>query len=303
MRTQSSSSTQPSIYFVILLAIFLSFVVLSVVGYYGYLQYAASNVAKVDLLPPLIFYAFAFFSGVVSFFAPCAIGILPAYLSYYLNVEESGEKNAVYYGAIAASGLILFYLILGLLIIIFGQVIGMTLMSLNREISAAILFLVGLFLLFNMSINVKRIVPHRIEQVADEVLGQSRHESGLFCFGIFYGLEAFMCALLLMMPLIIYPLLGGAVLTSIISFVTFSFALGLCMVLTTILISRSKRILTERFMATTQSLKTIAGIVMILTAAYILYTIVMLPSMPLSGMDMGAMDGGPGMPAKMEMKK
>ena len=112
-----------------------------------------------------------------------------------------------------------------------------------------------------------------------------------------------MCALLLMMPLIIYPLLGGAVLTSIISFVIFSFALGLCMVLTTILISRSKRILTERFMATTQSLKTIAGIVMILTAAYILYTIVMLPSMPLSGMDMGAMDGGSGMPTKMEMKK
>ena len=171
MRTQSSSSTQQSIYFVVLLAIFLSFVVLSVVGYYGYLQYAASNVAKVGLLPPLIFYAFAFFSGVVSFFAPCAIGILPAYLSYYLNIEESGEKNALYYGTIAASGLILFYFVLGLLIIVFGQVIGMTLMSINREISAAVLFLVGLFLLLNISINVKRLMPHRIEQFAEEVLG------------------------------------------------------------------------------------------------------------------------------------
>lgn len=37
-------------------------------------------------------------------------------------------------------------------------------------------------------------------------------------------------------------------------------------------------------MAATQSLKTIAGIVMLLTAVYIVYTIISLPSMSMSGM-------------------
>ena len=88
-------STQRATYFVVLLGIFLTFVVLSWLGYFGYLQYATANLAKINVLPPLVFYAFAFFAGVVSFFAPCAIGILPAYLSYYLNIEESGHKKAV----------------------------------------------------------------------------------------------------------------------------------------------------------------------------------------------------------------
>ena len=209
-------------YFGLLLGIFLVFVGLSWLGYFGYLQYAAANVTKLQALPPLILYAFAFFAGVVSFFAPCAIGILTAYLSYYLNIEESGHKRAIYYGNIAGLGLISFYLALGLLTVIFGQVIGMRLMTLNREISAAILMIVGLFLLFDISINLKRFLPLRESRSSHGSPSRMSYEKGIFFFGIFYGVEAFMCAFLLMTPLIIYPLLGGAILTSLVSFMFFS---------------------------------------------------------------------------------
>ncbi len=301
---ESVNSTQRVTYFVLLLGIFLVFVGLSWLGYFGYLQYAAANVTKLRVLPPLILYSFAFFAGIVSFFAPCAIGILPAYLSYYLNIEESGHKKAVYYGNIAGLGLISFYLVLGLLTIIFGQVIGMRLMTLNREISAAILIIVGLFLLFDISMNLKRFLPLRASHSSNDSTSRMSYEKGIFFFGIFYGVEAFMCAFLLMVPLIIYPLMGGEILTSLVSFIIFSLALGLCMVLTTILISKSRRILTERLMATTKSLQTIAGIVMLCTAAYIVYTIIALPSMSMSGMEMGGMDMGNGaMHKNMDMGK
>ena len=57
-------------------------------------------------------------------------------------------------------------------------------------------------------------------------------------------------------------------------------------------------------MATTKSLQTIAGIVMLCTAAYIVYTIIALPSMSMSGMDMGSMDMGNGaMHQNMDMEK
>lgn len=279
-----------AIYFFILLGIFLSFVILSWFGYFGYLRYAAANVTRISLLPPLVFYGFAFFAGIVSFFAPCAIGILPAYLSYYLNIKEAGNKKAVYYGSFAALGLVSFYLVLGILTIIFGQIIGMTLMKFNREISAAILILVGLALLFNISINVKKYLPFlHTKRLSEGSIKSRSHEKGVFLFGIFYGIEAFMCALLLMVPLIIYPIIGGDLLTSIISFIIFASALGLSMIAATVLISRSRKILTDKFMASTVMLQRIAGIVMILTAFYLIYLVVALPSTDMSGMSMGGM--------------
>ena len=76
------------------------------------------------------------------------------------------------------------------------------------------------------------------------------------------------------------------------------------MVLATILISKSRRILTERLMATTKSLQTIAGIVMLCTAAYIVYTMIALPSMSMSDMDMDGMDmGNDAMHQNMDIKK
>ena len=81
------------------------------------------------------------------------------------------------------------------------------------------------------------------------------------------------------------------------------------MVFTTVLISKSRRILTERLLATTKSLQTVAGIVMLCTAAYIIYTIIALPSMSMSdmemdGMDMGGMKGGNGaIYEKIDMQK
>ncbi len=211
------------------------------------------------------------------------------YLSYYLNIEESGHQHAIYYGNMAGLGLISFYLVLGILTILFGQVIGMTLMTWNREISAAILVVVGICLLLDIAVNIERIIPFRQQPLSSSSLHQTNYAKGIFLFGVFYGIEAFMCAFLLMVPLIIYPLLGGDILTSILSFIMFALALGLCMVITTVLISKSRKILTERFMATTRTLKTIAGVVMLLSAAYIIYTVIALPSMSMSGMNMGGM--------------
>ena len=270
-------------YFIALLGIVLVLLILAWFGYFSYLRFAAANISRINLLPPLVLYLFAFFAGIISFFAPCAIGILPAYLSYYLNIKEEKNKNAVYYGSFAALGLASFYLILGILTILFGQIVGMALMAYNREISAAILLIVGIGLLFNISFNVKKIFPVSLSQKISKFSLSKSHEKGLFFFGIFYGVEAFMCALLLMVPLIINPILRGDVLTSIISFVVFSLALGLSMVAATVLISKSKNILTEKFMASCASLKKIAGIVMILTAFFLIYLVVALPSMSMLG--------------------
>ncbi len=277
--------TKKNVYFIALLAIFLTFLILAWLGYFSYLRYAAANISRVSSLPPLVLYLFAFFAGVISFFAPCAIGILPAYLSYYLNIKEEKNKKAFYYGSFAALGLASFYLVLGILTILFGQIIGMTLTGYNREISAAILLIVGIGLIFDAGSNIKKLVPLSLSQKLSKFSLSKSHEKGLFFFGIFYGIEAFMCALLLMVPLIISPLLVGEILTSIISFVVFSLALGLSMITATVLISKSKNIITEKFMASSSALKKIAGIVMVLTAFFLIYLMVALPSMRMQMKD------------------
>ena len=93
----------------------------------------------------------AFIAGLVSFFAPCVVPLVPAYVGFFSGVaatdEHVAEKRATIfkYSLIFSAGLILVFVILGLAATSIGH-----LFAVNREvmskIGGVIMVLLGLYL-------------------------------------------------------------------------------------------------------------------------------------------------------------
>ena len=96
------------------------FTVASIFGWkvlYGVIIPQTSNLATFSTLG---IFAFAFIAGLIANFGPCSLGVLPAYMSFYLGMDEGEErhspiKRSLKLGIIASFGVFSFFIVLGLL--------------------------------------------------------------------------------------------------------------------------------------------------------------------------------------------
>jgi len=229
------------------------------------------NLFNIKNLPIETFYIFAAIAGFISFFAPCAIGILPAYAAYYLELKEKRTKSqnrffhALSMGVMAAAGIIVLYVILGAILVALGTSAA-AYFTLSKPIIAAILIVIGVALLADM--NFKK---NHLYNIINKKLIKGKAKNSIFFFGVLYGAAALGCAMLVFVPLVIIPLSTGSALIGTIAFVIYSLAFGLAMIITTLLVAYSKNLLVDKIATSSKLLKRITGVVLILSAIYLLY--------------------------------
>ena len=217
-----------------------------------------------------LFYLFAVLAGLISFFAPCAIGIIPAYAAYYLGLKEKDSnknkfEHALYMGTAAASGIFVLYFTLGLILTIFGTSIA-AYFSLSKLIIAFILLIIGTALILNYSFK-----ENYIYNILNKKFIKGKAKNNLFFFGVLYGAAALGCAMLVFIPLVIIPISTGNFFVGIFSFILYSLSFGVSMIITTILIAYSKNVLVEKITASSNKIKRVTGIILILSALYLIY--------------------------------
>lgn len=249
--------------FIILVLILLAFI-----GFKSWSIFVLSNLIDIKTFSSIFLYLFAFFAGLITFFAPCATGILPAYISYYLNLEDSKEKDgrlkrSIYLGSIAASGIMSLYLVIGIALTIFGSSLA-TYFTLSKPIIAIILVIIGIALYINYSFKTNYIF-----NFINNLIKAERAKRSLFFFGILYGASALGCALLVFIPLVVLPF-STNFLTSLITFIIYAGSIGISMIITTVLIAFSKDILIKETIFI-HRLKKITGIILILSGIYLSY--------------------------------
>lgn len=252
-----------AIFLVVLLIIFF-------IGFKIWTQFILLDILKIGTFSPFLFYLFAVLAGLISFFAPCAIGIIPAYAAYYLGLKENNSEkdkfgHALYMGFVAASGIFVLYFILGLILTIFGTSIA-AYFSLSKLIIAFILLIIGIGLVLNYSFK-----TNYLYKIIDKKLIKGKAKNNLFFFGLLYGAAALGCAMLVFIPLVVIPISTGNFFIGIVSFILYSLSFGVSMIITTVLVAYSKNILVEKIAASSGKIKRITGIVLILSAFYLIY--------------------------------
>ena len=233
---------------------------------------------------PLL-YGYAFFAGLLVFAAPCAIGILPAYLAFYLELKEKREENrmeklktGLHFGSIAGLGAALTYIPVLIIMyaipsLVLGAKIGFTteanylvLSAWSKPFIIAILIIFGLILVTNYAFSSNRLFIAINKKLGLKV----SPKQSIFGFGLLYGIGSYGCGLLVVVPLVVLNLLSGAVIKSLISFLIFLSGFFFMVVLMTTLVSLSKGRALQKIAAYAPWFKRGAGVIILLAAVWLI---------------------------------
>ncbi|MGQ0535963.1 MAG: cytochrome c biogenesis CcdA family protein [Methanobacteriota archaeon] len=215
---------------------------------------------------------FAYSAGAASFFSPCAVGLLPAYVAYYLGTDRqapgsarislaSGVLHGAGLGIVSSAGFFALFLAVGLVVSAVGTaILGPYLVWTSRIIGAAIA-IVGLALVFGRSFS-----------MAPRLRFTPRKSAGsLFGFGIAYGIASLGCTLPVFLAVVLGSFASGSSTTGLLALVAYAAGMSSFMVTLSILLGASKETAKAFLSRAVPVIERGSALVMVAAGAYILY--------------------------------
>lgn len=167
----------------------------------------STTVLRVGLL------GLAVVAGVASFFSPCSVGLIPAYMGFLLNAGRRGDGRTPAAGAAhtlraglaTAAGIVSVYGVLALLFWL------LALAGYGATLRAALPWLSPVVAVLLILLGVLMLVGFPWDRLARRLgMGAVDGRRGFFTFGVGYGLAAFGCTGPILLPVLLYGFLDGA---------------------------------------------------------------------------------------------
>lgn len=247
-----------------------------IAGLYGWTEIVVASFNRIGSLSLPMLLGFGFLAGMFSFFAPCAFVLFPGYISYYLSQagrREGGQDRiaqSMIIGSISGLGAIFFFTLLGIVVSLLGSSFSHYLIRI-KPLIALYIVLLGTLLLADISLDLSRIKKRFSVHFSGRQKNSQVSQSHFFLYGFGYGLATTACTFPLFLSLVIVPITSGHFVTGLLAFMSFASAMGLLMVVATLLIGFSKGALIGRLMASTLWIKRISGLILVLVGLYLGY--------------------------------
>ncbi len=207
----------------------------------------------------------AFLAGIVSSLSPCSLGILPLIIGYVGGYAKDGNKKLLIQMLSFSFGLSLILSIIGVLCAITGKAFTGFAPPVLILLFASIITIMGLNLLGILDIQ----FPTIIKKMPQNKTGS------LFVFpflvGVFFALAASPCS----SPILASILAIATISTNILFAISllFSFALGQCIIVIIFALFTSTLKNLSKFAKYTNVLMKISGIILIIVALFIYYSV------------------------------
>jgi len=216
--------------------------------------------------------------GVASFFSPCSFPLLPGYMSFYLGIDKSRSiRRALMGGAAAALGLLLVYLLIGVIVGLGGTTIK-PYIPLMEPIVGVIIVIMGVVLLTNYTLPVHRIsepIKKRFSRKgtsassSDSMIEEKSGYLKLFGYGAGYAGAAAGCTAPLLLALIFGAMSSGGFMKALLIFVICAVVMAALMIFVTIMIAMSAGTIIQKLKVSTIWIKRISGIILIVVGVYL----------------------------------
>ena len=228
--------------------------------------------------------------GVLTFFSPCSWPLLPGYMTYYLGLRDSqNQKKAFLGGIVAASGIVLLFLVIAILVGLFGSAISQYVIYLE-PIVGVMLILMAVLIILDININfglltfpIKKGMAFS-KRTLDKIRGKDETEDeakmvknieeggyvGLFLYGIGYGAAAAGCMAPIVIALILLAASQGSFMASVGIFLVFSLAMALLMVVITVALGHYGNTAFKRFNIKPQTVKIVSSVLLIAVGIYLI---------------------------------
>lgn len=244
-------------------------------GISGWYSYVFPNFSRIGTYSSSAIIVFAFFAGLASFFSPCVFGLLPGYISYFfaLSKRTSNEKmsepwnpkSPLTLGLLGAFGIFVFILVFGIIVSLLGWTVEPYLRLFSPLIGVVFIILgASLFMGYTLDMSFVQRVIGRVSS------GENDPSKKVFLYGIAYAAGSAGCNTPILIALIVFSLVNGGLLLSIVTILTYSWAMGLLMVIITMLAARSKGEVINKLRVPTAMIKEASGLVLILVGVYLI---------------------------------
>lgn len=244
-----------------------AFLGLILAGLWAWDRYIYRTEFTVQDAPVPAYLGFSFVAGLVSFFAPCAFPMLPAYAGTYLATETAGtRRDAMRLGSACAAGVLGFFLVLGLLLSLVSPAIAPVLF-LAPPVIGAVLVVAGLLLVKGFAW--KPAGP--AARLSALFARQERASTRFAVFGVAYGLASMGCTLPVLMAVFVGPFLLGDLSLSWAGFGLYAVAMAGMILVVTYLLARSRNTLLARMQGSTERIKKASGALLVVAGAYLIY--------------------------------
>ncbi len=211
--------------------------------------------------------SFSFFQGVFAFFAPCAVSLLPGYLSAFVTKGISNHhklhllKRALVFAFCTILGIATIYGIATAFILLFREFIKSAIVYIGIGLGVAII-VVGIFMLFNKPLSFSFHSP---------LLRSNSQLIESYLFGITYGIGVLGCLFPFFLAVAVSALQSPSVSEALLYLGTYVFGMSLLMVVFYILAQFAREFLQTSLTRFLPYLNRVGGVLVILAGVYIIW--------------------------------
>jgi cytochrome c-type biogenesis protein len=207
--------------------------------------------------------ALAFAAGLVSTVNPCGFAMLPAYLSYFLGLNEPGEGRAtvgraLVIGSVVSAGFLVVFGVVGVLVTL-GLRWVITLIPWAALLIGAGLVLLGLAMLAGY------------QPVARLPKVRGGAHSSVFVFGVAYAVASLSCTLPVFLTVVAGSLTRLDFLSGLVTFLVYGLGMSLVLVSVTLAMAMGRRSLVGWLRRSARYLSRVAGAILVVAGAYIVF--------------------------------
>ena len=214
-------------------------------------------------------FAIAFGAGLVATMNPCGFAMLPAYLSYFMGLNDDKEANratslrrALVIGGVMSGAFLLVFGLFGLVITAGFRTVIDWIPYIALGIGGLIVVL-GVAMLFGYELTVTLPKAKRGKK------GQGLR--GVFGFGLSYGVASLSCTLPVFLAVVATQLTTASFVSGVATFVVYGFGMSIMLVGVTVALALGKQSLVKRLRSSARYINRVSGAVLVIAGSYIVW--------------------------------
>ncbi|MBK9180045.1 MAG: cytochrome c biogenesis protein CcdA [Acidimicrobiales bacterium] len=214
--------------------------------------------------------ALAFTAGLVATVNPCGFAMLPAYLSYFVGMDDTGDggdteaglARALAVGATVSAGFIVVFAVVGTVVRLVTASVMDVIPWLGVVVGIAVLGLgVAMLLGFKLTLSLPRL----------DKGGRHRTLTSMFVFGVSYAVASLGCTLPLFLSLVAGTFTRENVASGIATFVAYALGMGLVLTALTVTLALAKQSLVRGLRRALPYVDRISGALLVVAGVYVTY--------------------------------
>ncbi|MDJ0924461.1 MAG: cytochrome c biogenesis CcdA family protein [Acidimicrobiia bacterium] len=230
--------------------------------------------------------ALAFAAGMVATLNPCGFAMLPAYLSYFMGLDDGPDRSrlasarsALTVGGIVSLGFLLVFGLTGILITAGFRTVIDWIPWLALMIGVGVTAL-GIALLRGFDLNLSLLKAKRGQK--------GRNVRSVLAFGVSYAVASLSCTLPVFLTVVAGQVTQTNLASGLVTFVAYGLGMALVLVALTVALALGKSSLVRRFRVAMKYVNPISGVILILAGAYIVWFWSTTLMSGAAGLDSGA---------------